>query len=1581
MNKNRFIATFCMFLIVMLPVCMADEFEQEGESLIIEAKQYEPEVLRSDYMEQLNIPVRVILGAIRGEPISLPEIKDVSVKVIKRKDAEKKNASVEGTSDKILKDYVQGTSKFYKAPYPTLDNLGYVQITLKKIEKETEVPKQIDIDFEATISYEAEITGLTIGGDNVKTLKQATIEMVQDNKEEHSLLGGRYYLRVVSIRPEEASVEVLDSEFKRGPTRTLKLGEVSTSISLTRDEKEVQPQSIRLKLEEVRGAGAVKLEFETGKGDIISKEFEKNQEIMGGWKVDTCYTGNNEQTNDDYVIFKHKDFKSDVVMLVNQEGYDEIADLKKLIDECPEEKCKLYEKTGITNLQKYEVKTQRFREALSDLETTGLKKLVSIECTKTGSVAKIEVGGVESSYRSSNKLTDCGCTVGSISRDSITITGLQKCDPSERSNSKTFKVGDADNICRTTIKLAEITSDQEVVISVLPGTGKGKTTTYFSVHIPVEKRLIQYTPEELQQKINKTEELIKKLDNTINSLQKLVEGWTKICLATMAVFTVMAFFEGTSGTKPTEGAKTGTGEEGAQAKEKPLKLPTLEGNLKIQMKNLEDGATKALDPNYKYSVREGVIYQNEKAIGLTSFKFTESSQKKTYLLKEEETEWVLVENKDKQYGNFRSGDISEISISSDGDSIAIPLKSCSQLPDYPIEAQNTHKKRCDRYKANLGTDKTALYLIYYEKGDYFEVWWAGQDGRLSILQKGEQDGDIMLDSFKGTDAGIQTLKKNALDTKNSIQRKEKKVRFQGHEYDSLRTHLSDKKDGVACGKVLGPEKCKILFNACDPVMCPPSRCDLGGKYRTDNVIRSGLIGSLLLCLPNIKDGVIMPVCLSGILAALKNIRSILQGYVNCLRSALQDQKSVGVCERIRSIYICQIVWQEAMTLLGIAGGNLFDFATGKGGGEYLTGLKGGVDNAKETVDYFTNSYATSVFAAYKGRSSKDLGAVICEKAIYGKVPILGEIVEDITKAQNPVQFTAYVEEQALYKATEQKSMYKLYYHIYAGSQNVNYKVYVKKENGRTQSCSECSGTLEPEGFADKSVLFMAEPGYNTVCVDINGKHECNFGRVVSTSFGLNAANNYLLQYQLSKKISTEEECRADMRGILPQAQVEHVCSPLNPALGKGTQVEQEWVKVGTCGQHSQTKASLGECWARLGAVEKTNPEAYRETRVKICENEGGKTCGVGEKCSGRAEEIAVTDYQRVICCYTGNCEKDTKYESLSSELSNKDFMSNPNYQEMYAKGLENCKELNTKDPFDKTSLEWQSFEGKIEENTRSEEYNELQYFKGVMYILCRNCADAKDEFNKIDRKSKYFTEACGENKLDNGGKMRENENCPHTCSGITTTKKEEQPGAESPTPVLKLQLKTLTLKTPDGKPETFDIKENQNEISLKIGGTYKVEKMTFTKPVKSCSFYFGTGELKKVEASEATVCAFTEDNEFSTTGVESEKSYLFISGENKNEEDYAYAQTFDIKILERLAKRNEILLCKAAIKGDTYKFCLNIDGNRCSDYYYKNEPTLRFSHVKTPQEYYAIPLPCKTECEKNYCIPIDQLSNNDIIKS
>ncbi len=122
-----------------------------------------------------------------------------------------------------------------------------------------------------------------------------------------------------------------------------------------------------------------------------------------------------------------------------------------------------------------------------------------------------------------------------------------------------------------------------------------------------------------------------------------------------------------------------------------------------------------------------------------------------------------------------------------------------------------------------------------------------------------------------------------------------------------------------CEDFMSPRDCWLLFNLCDPVLCPPSRCDLGGRYPVDNVVQTGIIGSLVLCLPNWQGGkgVVMPICLTGVHSGMNFLIAMLKDTAKCLEISAKTGQNVGICDQIKSIYICEMLWQQLVPFLKV----------------------------------------------------------------------------------------------------------------------------------------------------------------------------------------------------------------------------------------------------------------------------------------------------------------------------------------------------------------------------------------------------------------------------------------------------------------------------------------------------------------------------------------------------------------------------------------------------------------------------------------------------------------------------------------
>ena len=404
-----------------------------------------------------------------------------------------------------------------------------------------------------------------------------------------------------------------------------------------------------------------------------------------------------------------------------------------------------------------------------------------------------------------------------------------------------------------------------------------------------------------------------------------------------------------------------------------------------------------------------------------------------------------------------------------------------------------------------------------------------------------------------------------------------------------------------CQDFMDPDDCNTLFLACDAVMCPTSRCNLGGRWHVNNVIQSGIIGSLVLCTPTTDT----KICLSGVLASLQNIRSVFQGFNQCLKTQKVTGQSVGICDKIRSLYVCELVWRELVSLfnakqgvLSLLGDELF--GDREGGGEY-TNFDASFQNAADSFSFFTSEYASGSFRAFEGKSLDEVGSEICKAALFDKYPG-PDVLEQITKPESPPQFTAEFDTYP-YSERNQQSRYSVFYHIYAGENPgltnrdfIRYSVFLKNSidprlgfYGATERCRGTVGRINVGGFASFTVDCVADTGYDQVCVNLEGRTECGFG-TVTTSFGLNYANDLIIENQIKKNIDTEEECvgtfnigeerglgTATAEGIgFLRTGLTRKCSLQRPG--------ENWESVGTCGEDGFGRF-LGTCWLDKNSIQ------------------------------------------------------------------------------------------------------------------------------------------------------------------------------------------------------------------------------------------------------------------------------------------------------------------------------------------------------------------------------------------------------------
>ena len=437
---------------------------------------------------------------------------------------------------------------------------------------------------------------------------------------------------------------------------------------------------------------------------------------------------------------------------------------------------------------------------------------------------------------------------------------------------------------------------------------------------------------------------------------------------------------------------------------------------------------------------------------------------------------------------------------------------------------------------------------------------------------------------------------------------------------------------VQCQDFMSPSECNLLFNVCDPVVCPSSRCNLGGNYYVADVVQSGIVGSALLCLPNIEENIYVPVCLTGIKAGIDSLISVQKSYRDCLQTNLDTGKTIGICDEIHSIYLCDFFWDQAQPISQIAVPKIFEFLTtgslssGKrGGGEYLA-IQSAWQNAQDSANYFTSYYGNNAFQAFNVQSTNQIGSAICRNFISATYPTdvgLSSLIEP----RSPPQFTAWFSEQTYTTATvPATSQYKVFYHIFAGENTgqidnigVYYNIYLRSPSGvsfyqTNPTVNVASGYIAPGGYASETRDFIAPEGYKELCVRVNAQEECGF-KQVSTDFSLNYLKDKYLEEEASRTdIMTETECVAGTPSAL---------GLINPNL-------------------------------KAGAEEALNPEIYNRGIIRVCatDNPGKNTDSLTGTKDGRWQEVGTCDNGegRVKCYIDTQSVKDTiKVVNLEDE--------------------------------------------------------------------------------------------------------------------------------------------------------------------------------------------------------------------------------------------------------------------------------------------------------------------------------------------
>ncbi|MFH1358474.1 MAG: hypothetical protein ABIH37_01140 [archaeon] len=506
----------------------------------------------------------------------------------------------------------------------------------------------------------------------------------------------------------------------------------------------------------------------------------------------------------------------------------------------------------------------------------------------------------------------------------------------------------------------------------------------------------------------------------------------------------------------------------------------------------------------------------------------------------------------------------------------------------------------------------------------FYICNVGLNGLIEFKQSAD-DICRYYNVYSGADVNFPGM--SASDSKSLVSKAQQAIAEASKQYGKERVKIQGQtfKSGVSfggeegrCTDFMSATDCSLLFNVCDPVICPASRCDFGGRYRVDDVIQSGIVGSLVLCLPNFKEGVLVPICLSGIHAGIEGYVSILNSTAQCLNESIETGREIGVCDEIKSLYLCDFFWRQAVPLTDVLLPRLFEsiYEQGtRGGGEYLT-VQSSWDSMQNSANYFTQNYAANSVKAFSSRSVSyawengvsDTGAEICKGFVSANFGSMENMFKALIEPDSPEQYHAWFSETPMTTATvPAQSHYKVYYHIYAGNDmGAQYLVYLKDlpTTGYIHSTGYFTvdrGYIGRGSQVDQARDFIAASGFKQLCININGRDECGFGKV-STSYALNALSESFVAEQIKTNIKSETECVAgtpSLGSLLQpnlQAGVEDVLNPqlYNEGIIRVCSSQNPGKQVRPDGNYDTTNSSYDR-WQEVGYCDDQTIRCWLDT--------------------------------------------------------------------------------------------------------------------------------------------------------------------------------------------------------------------------------------------------------------------------------------------------------------------------------------------------------------------------------------------------
>ncbi|MDD4563599.1 MAG: hypothetical protein PHF09_01845, partial [Candidatus Nanoarchaeia archaeon] len=803
--------------------------------------------------------------------------------------------------------------------------------------------------------------------------------------------------------------------------------------------------------------------------------------------------------------------------------------------------------------------------------------------------------------------------------------------------------GEEKEINNLKINIKNINTVRTAHVSLLPVIESDYSKANFTFKIGIEKRLIQISPEVAQDRIESLNKTINSLDKFIEGFDKTLSAWKGTCVTTSAILNAKAFISGFSGegiarkeimnyyktycdSLISQGDSSFRTREGCYFEHSD----EIEQNVKSYKDSLGNVNEIIKDVQKKEGIVEAnSIVKNDEYIRELKGKITNPDIDKENLYTVTQVRTALL------YQDLLKQDSSCTSVSCDLaekeyegskvnsnlilDDSSLSKGTCSNkflnpqvryydsgknkgLPSVvPLDLNEGWYTYISNSEGSLIETEVKSYDTSGQV-NYFYICNVGNNGNMEYL-----GGDDLCQGFSSYQSNYDSIRfcsdlnsKEVLELYNkakeaiisaSEQYGKEKVYILGNYFEVGQT-MTD--SGIfECTDFMSVKDCQIMFNVCDPVLCPSSRCDAGGRYPVSNVPQQGIIGSLVLCWPNKDEGIKIPICLTGINAGLQNLNSVLKQTRQCLQTNIETGEYIGVCDAITSVYFCNLFWEQSSLMINALSSPSNKVTGGvQGGGEYLFAQQN-FQNMESALSNYISNYGDELLKAYKFDDFESIGTEFCRNFIGVDLPTkLKNGLGILSEPESPAQFNAYFSE-SLYEdiSVPSRSQYKVTYQIYAGkNEGLSYKVYLKNPPASyinvNPTYEVASGYLDADDGKIDTPTFVTVSGYSTLCVSLNGVESCGFGSVTSSLAGEYIKEKYVEEEVSKNKITTEKDCISSSSSIfningknIELLGITRICASSNPSKDDLTNSEKKWIEVGYCGNENI------KCWLDIESVQ------------------------------------------------------------------------------------------------------------------------------------------------------------------------------------------------------------------------------------------------------------------------------------------------------------------------------------------------------------------------------------------------------------